>query len=398
MNVVFAHDHRFVAASNGSVMSAGKLPYTVLGRYLKVFGSVTVLARLCDCEGVCGERLDLSSGDGVRFIWLPSLSSPGSRIAKYGIAQDAAMRAIGEADAVIARLPSEIGSLAVQCARRLGRPWAIEIVACPWGDCWAYGTLEGKLYAPYSWFRLRTIARRATHALYVTGSVLQRRYPCPGHTVSCSNVEVAEPPTGTLDRRLASISADTSPVVVGLIGSLAGKIKGIDTLLRALAHPELRDRCILKVLGSGDPAPMQRLADDLGLADRAEFCGVLPSGYAVLEWLDRVDVYAQPSRQEGLPRALIEAMSRGLPAVGSNVGGIPELLDASCIHRPGDHTHLTALLMRAVHDARWRMGQAERNFGAAGHYYKDTLDQVRTGFWESFAAHASLQRRESRGS
>ena len=58
--------------------------------------------------------------------------------------------------------------------------------------------------------------------------------------------------------------------------------------------------------------------------------GSLPHN-EVFEWLDTIDIYAQPSRQEGLPRALIEAMSRGLPAFGARTGGIPELLEPDYI-------------------------------------------------------------------
>src|SRR5690625_396249 len=47
----------------------------------------------------------------------------------------------------------------------------------------------------------------------------------------------------------------------------------------------------------------------------------------VFDWLETIDLYAQPSRQEGLPRALIESMSRGVPAFGANTAGIPELLE-----------------------------------------------------------------------
>ncbi len=51
----------------------------------------------------------------------------------------------------------------------------------------------------------------------------------------------------------------------------------------------------------------------------------------VFNWLETIDIYTQPSRQEGLPRALIEAMSRGLPAFGARTAGIPELLEKEFI-------------------------------------------------------------------
>ena len=81
------------------------------------------------------------------------------------------------------------------------------------------------------------------------------------------------------------------------------------------------------------------------------FNGVLPSGQPVLNWLDDIDIYVQPSFQEGLPRALVEAMSGGRPAFASTTGGIPELLPADCLHCPGDAARLGASIARAAEDS-----------------------------------------------
>jgi glycosyltransferase involved in cell wall biosynthesis len=142
-------------------------------------------------------------------------------------------------------------------------------------------------------------------------------------------------------------------------------------------------------LGPGDPRLWQAKASRLGLASRIEFCGVVPSGVEVLSWLDTVDIYLQPSFQEGLPRALIEAMSRGCPAIGSTAGGIPELLSADCLHRPGDADGLGRLIVAGITDRAWQRAQATRNFAVAQDYAKDRLDAQRGAFWAAFARHAA---------
>src|SRR5699024_6751625 len=83
-----------------------------------------------------------------------------------------------------------------------------------------------------------------------------------------------------------------------------------------------------QAVGGGSPTRLKHLARELGIEDRVKFLGPLDHD-AVFSWLETVDIYAQLSRTEGLPRALVEAMSRGCACIGTEVGGIPELLEAT---------------------------------------------------------------------
>jgi glycosyltransferase involved in cell wall biosynthesis len=97
-----------------------------------------------------------------------------------------------------------------------------------------------------------------------------------------------------------------------------------------------------------------------------------------------LDLYIQPSYQEGLPRGTLEAMSRGCPALSSTAGGLPELLEPDSLHKPGDAERLGALLVHAASDRAWQLAQAERNFEVARRYSKPELDRVRSEFWGEF--------------
>ena len=95
--------------------------------------------------------------------------------------------------------------------------------------------------------------------------------------------------------------------------------KGQGTLIAALA-----ERSELRLTLVGDGCYRQRLgelASELGVAERVRFLGRLPSGAPIREELDRADAFVLPSRQEGLPRAILEAMALGLLFIGSNIGG-----------------------------------------------------------------------------
>src|SRR5699024_4129738 len=119
----------------------------------------------------------------------------------------------------------------------------------------------------------------------------------------------------------------------------------------------------------------------------------LPSGKAVNEWIDHLDLYIQPSRTEGLPRGLIEAMNRGCPAIGSRAGGIPELLETTVIHEPGDYKKLAFLIEFLIKNQKFYQKQSQRNIEQAKNYTSLYLKEKRYNFWKEFKKHMVNQAR-----
>lgn len=104
--------------------------------------------------------------------------------------------------------------------------------------------------------------------------------------------------------------------------------KSPDVLLRASKEvlncfPEAR----LVFGGDGDIDMYRNLAAVLGIADRCDFLGWV-SGDAKGELFSRAGIYCLPSKNEGLPMSVIEAMAHGLPVVSTAVGGIPRLIES----------------------------------------------------------------------
>src|SRR5699024_5745215 len=150
------------------------------------------------------------------------------------------------------------------------------------------------------------------------------------------------------------------------------KIKGLETALKALASLDKKGvNFQFQILGDGEQDGWIELARELGIEDKVKFCGVLPGGEPVLEWLDGIDLYIQPSFQEGLPRAIIEAMSRGCPVIGSTVGGIPELIDNNFVHDPGDYEALSKLIRDLLFDIERSGHLARQNISEAKEYTKN---------------------------
>jgi len=127
----------------------------------------------------------------------------------------------------------------------------------------------------------------------------------------------------------AALGYEPGHFVVGTVARLERR-KGIDTLVEALARaaphvPELR----LLLVGDGpERARLEALALAGGVGDRMR---LVRRQSRVQGYLAAMDLFAAPSRTEGLGMAMIEALAVGLPVLGSRVGGIPEVvLDGVC--------------------------------------------------------------------
>ncbi|OAG27694.1 glycosyltransferase family 4 protein [Thermodesulfatator autotrophicus] len=110
--------------------------------------------------------------------------------------------------------------------------------------------------------------------------------------------------------------------ILGYIGQLIHR-KGLDVLLKALAYKELSD-CFLFVVGEGPlKEDLKALAARLGISDKIHFTGYREDR---LNFLRGFDVFVLPSRLEGIPRCLMEAMGMGKPVVASAIEGIKDLV------------------------------------------------------------------------
>ncbi|MCA1669127.1 MAG: glycosyltransferase family 4 protein, partial [Thermomicrobia bacterium] len=167
------------------------------------------------------------------------------------------------------------------------------------------------------------------------------------------------------------------------VGSLAQMYKAPDVQIDAVAQLvqeglDLR----LVLIGDGKHRPELAVrAAALGMAERIVFRGQLTAGATVRAALDAADIFCMPSRTEGMPRAMIEAMARGLPCIGSTMGGIPELLPAEDMVPPGDVAALAEIIRAVVTNPERMARMSARNLARAHDYGEDALRTRRTNFY-----------------
>jgi glycosyltransferase involved in cell wall biosynthesis len=178
----------------------------------------------------------------------------------------------------------------------------------------------------------------------------------------------------------AAAAREPRPPTALWLGVLA-EVKRVDVLLDAAERaPGLR----VLVAGDGPLLPeVERRVTASGLSDRVALLGRVADPAPLFA---RADLFALTSAAEGCPLALLQAMSAGLPAVATAVGGVPEVVRDGVdgvLCEAGDPAAFAAGLRSMVEDpaARARMGTSARARILDGF----TLDRCVDGLLESYA-------------
>lgn len=385
MNAVIALEQRFDRTPDGRIWTTSVFSAPFWERYLSVFDSVSVLARVRDVSiEPAGARP--VERDAIRFLAVPYYHGPLQYAAKAWSIRAALRSKVGAADALILRAPGRIATSLLASVGRTSRPYGMEIVGDP-EDVFAPGAVAHPLRPFFRWWFTRQLRHEAAGALavaYVTSGALQARYPAAASafTTHYSSVDL---PADVFATQPRVWSGPASRLRLVMVGSLEQMYKAPDVLIDAVGHCSMSGIDLrLTIVGDGRHRPeLEARVKTLGLQDRVAFAGQLPSGAAVRERLDEADLFVLASRTEGLPRAMIEAMARGLPCIGSTIGGIPELLPPEDLVPPGDARALAAKIDEVMRDPDRMMHMSARNLERARDYRTDVLRERRIQFYRA---------------
>ncbi len=371
MKILIASDLRAVIC-NGRIFLAFQ-HYYIIKRYCDAFGACTLCSRVVYQDDT-SKMMDATDFIDA-LIEVRSLGESFSPAFKKKIEP-----AVAQSDLVIARLHSIIGMHVLDYARKRGKKCFAELMGDAWDGLWNHG-LVGKLIAPYAFLMTRKVTWHADYALYVTNEFLQKRYPCRNPSVAASNVQLMEGSDEILTRRLFWIqSCDVRRLCIMTTAAVDVRYKGQEYVIKAiplLNEAGIRVRYLL--VGGGDPSYLKEIARKCGVEDQVEFAGRKPLP-EVLSLLDMADIYIQPSLQEGLPRSVIEAMSRGCPAIGAKTAGIPELLPEECVVKRRSEKDIAQAVIRLA-DRKKMTKAAKRNFEEAKEYQNSELNARRSAYF-----------------
>lgn len=379
MKLLFVHDHPFYREADTSVYTGGSFPKELWNNYLINFKIIDVFARNSKS---LNSKNSLSSLNNVYFHLTENYTSVINIIKKKKHIQQELDTLIDKADVVLVRLPSVLGFMAGEQALKMNKKVWVEQVGNAKEALGSHGSLLGKIAAPFFEYENKKLVSKADFVSYVTENKLQADYPAHKHaiTVSLSDVII----NNVLEKKAIDENRFFGDVFrIGLIGGFDARYKGQDILLNAISllEEDIRKNIKICLIGKGDYAWVLNFAENLNLKDNIEYIGPLEAGSQVNEFLKTLSLYVQPSLTEGMPRATIEAMAMGCPVIGSNVGGLPDIISDELIHKKGRFKELSNHILFLFNNRNILYEESVLSLEKALPYLKTQLDKKRVDFY-----------------
>jgi len=366
---------------NGSIYTDIAFSYLYWKEYLEVFDEVCPIARVSRVEKL-PEGWIRADGEGVAFVKIQDYLGFWDFLKKSLRVFRDCFSAAGRDGCYLLRL----GNISTFCWLRLlvnSTPYAFEVVGHAGESVLQVKNVQyfglAKLIAKVNHAIVKQQVKKACCVSYVSEYVRKLYPPKAMHrSWIFSGVKLSDEVV-TGHRNSNSFNKDALNIVS--VGRLEPE-KGHSILIESLKT--LAERGFVfqaKIIGPGKE--YDRLAStvrELNLQNNVKIIGKIPWGTELFKELDWADLFVIPSLTEGMPRALIEAMARGLPAIGTNTGGIPELINKDYLVAPGDPASLSDKI-EALARPELLEKISRNNFEIALRYSPERMRIQKREFW-----------------
>lgn len=360
--------------------------YLFWKRYLVAFEEVDVVARVKDIEFEEFKKNNYiaADGDGVFIKSLPFIRGIKGYALHIRKMNRACKKIAYEGDCAIFRVPSIPAYLFLKEYKKSNKPYAIEVVIDPEDE---YSKIPLMKYI--SVHALKKVCMNANGVSYVTQHYLQNKYPSRhSQDKNCKNY--FESYYSSIDLKRDFFYFDRTYKdkieelnIIHIANSINNYNKGHHVLLMIVSKlKEINIKANVTFIGYGDLIEkFISEAKELGISNQVQFTGYVSSKTEMRNYLISSDIFIFPTRAEGLPRALIEAMATGLPCLSSKVDGIPELLDDEYLFSPDDVNGYVKKIIELKENPQKLKKMGKRNIEKAMEYESDRLSERRFSFY-----------------
>ena len=167
MNVVVTTEAHFDRTPDGRVWTSGSFSYPFWTRYLAAFDSVRVFARVRDIP-VPPPGFQLVNGPKVTFAGVPDYRGLKQYMLRLASILRATAKAVQNTDAMVLRVPGQLGTQIKWHLHKSGRPYAVEVVGDPY-DVFAPGAVRHPLRSFLRWWSPRNLRQQCAGACAAAG-------------------------------------------------------------------------------------------------------------------------------------------------------------------------------------------------------------------------------------
>lgn len=381
MKVLLVIDSHVYRTPDNKFWCKGITDYNFLKRYLNVFERMKVFVRVQEIDVINQDEYVLFSGENVEVYSLPfnrNIKGYFQSMAQYF---KLIKEGIKDVDCAILRLPSIISLLTYLQYKKTKKPFSVELVA-------DISTSNDNIINKILTKIIKKICMEANGVSYVTKEYLQRLYPCKGikinndkfFTENYSSICLNEDFFGKGKKYVGKQSF----TIVHTSNKSNTTIKGQDILIEAVGILVSKGYDVnIEFIGDSEIKDYYfKIAEKCGIRDRISFTGLISSKNIIRDHLEKGDFYVLPTKMEGLPRSIIEAMAVGLPVISTPIAGIPELIENKYLCKQDDFKKISETIEFFINNPIIAEKESLRNIKIAYEYTDDKLQIKRDSFYK----------------
>lgn len=374
-NTIYYHNSRYYAKSQED--------YDFFQRYLRIFDELRIVCR-CKTESILKSSYIPLDDNRIEVVYISDFHRPKQYLKKYFCIGRELRNVVDGCDCAILRLPSTIAFRVGKKVVKAKIPYATEIVYDAMDGINASTNIINKLLWRKIDYDMRMICNKANGVSCVTEHYLQRRYYSKVNSSFSSNYSSLSLPK--------SFFTSPRPFPTGndfIIAHVANQVafngrKGINEILQAI-HLLKNEGIIVKVQFAGKDynggiEKLMNYAQNLGIDEQVEFLGFIDR-QRLSDMLNTSAIYVMPTKAEGLPRVIIEAMAKGLPCITTPVSGNPELLSSHFLVEYSDVRTLADRIKELYDNKDLYESTSKQNFDNSLKYEASILQKRRDEFY-----------------
>lgn len=370
--IIYVHDFRFYTNENYIYTAVG-MPESYFNRFFEIgVDKVSLISR--------NEKKNINDIKSIGFdkVTNAGLNIPIEINSYLSLLNPIVMSKIflnlRSSDFIVINFPSLIGLFVWFINLFSKKPYSLEIAA----DYDQFASKRfGFLVSIIFKCLFKLVVNKSVGCIYVS-NYLFLKYMHLNSTVSSNvNIDVVG------DAREINEPLIKKPVSIAIAGGV-NKRKGIDVAINAIK--KLRDagvdNVVLNIAGGHFDFDYQAYVSKYGLDRNVKFLGLLNKSELYFLYRNS-DLYIQPSRSEGIPRATIEAMSFGLPVIATDLPGFKEILDSEFLIEVEDSTALSEKIINILTDVDLYNLASCNNIMRSKNFLYKHLHENRKSFYRS---------------